>query len=89
MALGAQRGQVLWLVVRESLVLCAAGVLVGLPAAIIGARLLRSMLFGLGPGDPLTFTAALVSIVVVALAASFIPARRASAVDPMVALRCE
>jgi predicted permease len=89
MALGAQRHQVVWMVLRESLVLCVAGVLVGLPAAVAGTRLLRSMLFGLQPGDPFTFIAALLAIVAIALAASAVPARKASAVDPMVALRCE
>jgi len=89
MALGAQRRDLLWMVVRESLVLCAFGVLVGLPAAIGGAHLLRSMLFGLQPGDPLTFAGALAAITVVALAASFVPARRAAGVEPMTALRSE
>ncbi|HEY2907512.1 MAG TPA: ABC transporter permease [Vicinamibacterales bacterium] len=89
MALGAQQRDVLWMVLRESLMLSAFGVLVGLPAAIAGARLLRSMLFNLQPGDPLTFAGALVGIALVALVASFVPARRASSVDPMVALRSE
>jgi predicted permease len=89
MALGAQRSQVLWLVLRESLALCLAGVLVGLPAAIAGTRLLRSMLFGLQPFDMLTFIAALLAVVAVALAAGAVPARKASSVEPMIALRCE
>jgi len=89
MALGAQRRQVLWLILRESLVLCAIGALVGLPAALVGARLMRSMLFGLTPGDPISVAAALLGIGVVTLAASAVPARRASSVDPMVALRTE
>jgi predicted permease len=89
LALGAQRRDLLWMVVRESLVLCAFGVVVGLPAAIGGAHLLRSMLFGLQPGDPLTFAGALAAITVVALAASFVPARRAAGVEPMTALRSE
>ena len=59
MALGAQRQQVLWMVLRESLMVGAAGLAVGLPLAIAGARLLRSTLFGLGPNDPLSFGAAL------------------------------
>lgn len=89
MALGAERWQVLWLVVRESLVLCAIGALVGLPAAVAGVRLLKSMLYGLQPGDPATFALALAGIALVALVASLIPARRAASVDPMVALRTE
>ena len=89
MALGAERWRVLWLVVRESLALCAVGALVGLPVAIAGVRLLKSMLYGLQPGDPFTFALALAGIALVALAASLIPARRAASVDPMVALRSE
>jgi len=89
MALGAQRSQMLWMVLRESLMICAAGVVVGLPAAIACARLLRSMLFNLTPGDPLTFVVALLGISLVTLTAAAIPARRASSVDPIVALRYE
>ncbi len=89
MALGAQRGQVLWMVLRESLVVCLAGVALGLPAAYACTRLLRSMLYGLQPSDPASFIAALVGIIIVALLASMIPARRAASVDPMIALRNE
>jgi predicted permease len=89
MALGAERWHVLWLVVRESLALCAAGAVVGLPAAIVGVRLLKSMLYGLQPWDPATFVLALLGIALVAVAASLIPARRAASVDPVVALRAE
>jgi predicted permease len=89
MALGARRRQVVWMVLRESLVVTLAGVLVGLPLAVGGARLLRSTLFGLQPGDPISFAAALAGLLFVTLVASFIPARRAVKVDPMVALRCE
>ena len=89
MALGARRLNVLWMVVRESLALCVAGALVGIPAAVAGVRLLRSMLYGIRPWDPLSFALALAGIAFVALAASFVPARRAASVDPMVALRSE
>jgi predicted permease len=89
MALGAQRRQVLWMVLHESLTVTVAGVIVGLPLAIAGARVLRSTLFGLGPGDPLSFVAALLGMAFVALVASLIPARRAASVDPMQALRTE
>jgi len=89
MALGAQRHQVLWMVLRESLAVTAVGVVVGFPLSIVGARLLRSTLFGIGPGDPLTFAGALAGMALVTLAASMIPARRATKVDPMVALRYE
>ena len=89
MALGAQRNQVLWMVLRESLLICLAGIVVGLPAAVACSRLLRSMLFNMTPGDPLTFIVALLGVAVVTLAATAMPARRASAVDPIVALRYE
>jgi predicted permease len=89
MALGAQRRQVLWMVLRESLVVSVAGTLVGLPLAIGAARALRSILFGVGPNDPLAFAAAFCGMLLVALLAGYIPARRATKVDPMVALRYE
>jgi predicted permease len=89
MAMGAQREQVLWMVLRESLVISAIAVVVGLPLAYGGAQLMRSMLFGVIPGDWRSFAIALAGIVVVVLAASLIPARRAASVDPMVALRYE
>jgi predicted permease len=89
MALGARPGQVLWMIMRESFVVGLAGIALGLPLAIAGARLLRSTLFGLRPGDPWSFAAALAAVMVVAVGASVIPARRAASVDPMVALRSE
>jgi predicted permease len=89
MALGAQRGQVLRMVLYESLGVSVAGLLLGLPLAVMGARALRSMLFGLGPGDPIAFAAAILGLAAVVLAASLIPARRAATVEPMVALRDE
>jgi len=89
MALGAQHGQVLWLILRESLLVSGAAILAGVPVAIAGARLMRSMLFGVQPGDMISFLLALFGVILVALAASIIPARRAMRVDPMVALRYE
>lgn len=89
MALGAQQGQVLWMVMRESLLLYVVGAVVGLPAAYGVGRLLKASLFGLEPGDPLTIVGAIMGIAVVTVAASFLPARRASAVDPIRALRAE
>jgi len=87
MALGAQHGQVLWLILRESLLVSGAAILAGVPVAIASARLMRSMLFGVQPGDMISFLLALFGVILVALAASIIPARRAMQVDPMVALR--
>jgi predicted permease len=89
MALGAQRNQVLVLMLRQSILLVAVGVMVGLLAGIGAARLIASQLFGLKPTDPLTFAVAALSMFAVASVAAFIPARRATQVDPMVALRHE
>src|SRR5206468_7774361 len=89
MALGAVRGNVLWMVMREVLLLVGAGVLVGIPAAIALTQLIRQMLFGLQPNDPTTFITATVISVLVALFAGFIPALRASRVEPTSALRYE
>jgi putative ABC transport system permease protein len=89
MALGARKGDVLWLVLREAtvLVLCGAGV--GLMAATAMNRLIASMLFGLTPSDPMALVIATSVLLAVALLAAWLPARRASRVDPMVALRYE
>jgi predicted permease len=89
MALGASPRQVLWIIARESLVLSIAGVGLGLPLAIVGGRLLRSFFFGLAPGDPLTLMLAVLATCAVVIVASVIPARRATRVDPLVALRYE
>jgi predicted permease len=89
MALGAQRQQVLWMILRESLLVSASAILAGVPVAIAGARLMRSMLFGVQPGDMISFLLALFGLILVALAASIVPARRAAALDPIVALRYE
>jgi ABC-type lipoprotein release transport system permease subunit len=89
MAIGAPRRHVVWMVVRDSLVVCAAGIVVGLPLAIAGSRFLESMLFGLTPRDPISYGAALAIVVALSIVASIIPARRAVSVDPMIALRSE
>jgi len=89
MALGAQRRNVLWLVLRETLVLVLFGVAIGLPLAFASTRLIASHLFGVTPNDPTTIAMATVLLVIVALLACYLPARRAARVDPMVALRCE
>ena len=87
MALGAQRGQVLWMVLRGSFLVTLIGVAIGFPLAIAATKVVRSVLFGVTPGDPLTFVGALIGIGLVAFLASLIPAVRAASVDPLVALR--
>lgn len=89
MALGAESGDVVRAVVGRALGLAAAGAMVGLGAAVAVMQLLRSMLFGVRPGDPVTLAAVAVLLAVVTVAACYVPARRAAKVDPMVALRCE
>ncbi len=89
MALGARRADVLWMVLRESLVLVVAGVLVGIPAAVGAARALDSLLYNVGKLDAWSLLASVTLLGFVATLAGFIPARRATRVDPMVALRYE
>ena len=89
MALGAEPAHVLWQVLRESLVLALIGIAIGVPAALAGTRLVRTMIFGLGLADPMVIVSAVVLLAAVAALASFFPAHRASRVDPMVALRYE
>jgi predicted permease len=89
LALGAQRGEVLRMVLLESLSVVALGLGIGIPASFAVTRTLRSMLFGLSPGDPATFLVALAGVALVTLAATSIPARRAASIDPMRALRME
>jgi len=89
MALGAQRVNVLWLVLREALLLVLAGVIVGIPAALLSSRLLNSMIFGLKSTDPLSMLIVTVLLGAIAAFAGFLPARRATKIDPVVALRYE
>jgi ABC-type antimicrobial peptide transport system permease subunit len=89
MALGAQQADVMRLVLGRTLVLTAAGIAVGLAGAAAMTRSFEGMLFGVTPLDPATFLAMSVLFAAVAALAAFIPARRATRVDPMVALRCE
>jgi predicted permease len=89
MALGAQKSDVLWLVMRETLVLLAAGAAMGVPAALAAARLIKSLLFGLDPSDPLTIACATVVLFAAGALAGFLPARRAASVEPTLALRSE
>jgi ABC-type antimicrobial peptide transport system permease subunit len=88
-AVGAQRKNVLWLVLRETLTLALLGIAVGIPTALVASRLIASMLFGLSPSDLPTIVTVSLLLLVVALVAGYFPARRASAIDPIVALRTE
>jgi predicted permease len=89
MALGAERGGIIWMVLREALLLVSIGVAIGIPLAVVLARSVASMLYGLEPTDSLTISVAAGILFVVAAFASYLPARRAARVDPMVALRYE
>jgi predicted permease len=89
MAIGAEGGDVLWMVLREVLVLLGIGMAIALPTALILTRYIRSQLYGIQPVDPASIIAAMVVIAGVALLAGYIPARRAARIDPMRALRYE
>lgn len=89
MALGAQPGSVIWLVMREVLLLLGIGLLVGVPVALGLGRLVASQLYGIKPSDPWIVAASMAVLIVVAAAAGLIPARRASRIDPILALRYE
>jgi putative ABC transport system permease protein len=87
LALGAQRGDVMKLVVVQGMKLALIGMVLGLPASFALTRLIKSLLFGVGPADPLAFGAAVSMLAIATLLACYIPARRAAKVDPMMALR--
>lgn len=89
LALGAGRMEVQWMVVRDSLVMAVVGLAVGVPAAWALSRLVKSLLYGVEPADPLSFAAAGGAMLAVAVAAAWLPARSAARVDPVKALRCE
>ena len=88
-ALGADGGSVLRLVIRQGIVLTVIGVAIGLAVGALVSQVLRSLLFGISAVDPIVFGGAALAFGVVSLAASYLPARRATRVDPMVALRAE
>jgi putative ABC transport system permease protein len=87
--LGAQRGAVMRLVVGQGLALAGLGLALGLVAAVTGTRLLSSMLFGVQANDPVVYLAVAVLLGIVALVASYVPAWRASKIDPLAAIRQE
>ncbi|HEX8878396.1 MAG TPA: ABC transporter permease [Candidatus Acidoferrum sp.] len=88
-ALGAQQASVRWMILRETLTLAALGIAIGIPSGLAATRLIASMLFGLSPSDSSTIATACLVLLVVALVAGYLPARRASSIDPIVALRIE
>jgi ABC-type antimicrobial peptide transport system permease subunit len=89
MALGARSRDVLWLVLREALWQVAVGVVIGVPLALAGTRLIAGLLFGVQATDPMTISISALAMLAVALLAGYVPARRATKVDPLVALRCD
>jgi ABC-type antimicrobial peptide transport system permease subunit len=89
MALGADRRTVLWLVIRESAALVVIGAVFGVPLALAAGRAVMSLLYGVDPVDPAAFAQATALLLLVAGLAAYLPARRASRIDPMVALRAE
>jgi ABC-type antimicrobial peptide transport system permease subunit len=89
LALGAQKQNVLWIILREALLLLSAGIVLGLPLSLAAARIIRGQLFGLKADDPLTYAAALVVVGSVVIIFAWLPARRAAAINPVDALRYE
>jgi macrolide transport system ATP-binding/permease protein len=89
MALGAQRGRLVWMVLREVLMLAGIGIAASVPGALAASKLVESFLFGMRPNDPWALAAAVATLLVAALVAGYLPARKASSIDPMVALRHE
>jgi predicted permease len=89
MSLGAVRARVVWMVLRDGLLMVAAGIAVGIPLSLWLSRMVTSQLFGVAPGDPLTLAFAAFLLTAVAALAGYLPAHRASRIDPMAALRCE
>jgi predicted permease len=89
MAVGAPRKQIVWMILRDSLLLTAIGVVVGVPLAMVVGRALTASLYGVKPSDVVSYLLAMVGVVLVALTASAVPAARAASVDPLTALRTE
>jgi len=89
MALGARYSQVLWMIMRQALILAAAGVIVGVPLSLWAAQYVSSLLFELSPRDPMTIVVTAAMLIAVASLAGYLPARRAALVDPATALKQE
>jgi predicted permease len=89
MALGARRSNVLWLILREILWLVAIGIVIGIPVALEGSRMVVKLLYGLSPADPVSLLAAVAMLIAISALAGYVPARKASLTEPTAALRCE
>jgi ABC-type antimicrobial peptide transport system permease subunit len=89
MALGAQRGDILWMVLRDTLALLLLGLAIGIPAAFGASHFISSQLYGLRSTDVLSFSLGVAVLAAVTVVAGYLPARRASKVDPIVALHYE
>jgi predicted permease len=89
MALGAARSRVLWMMLRESLLITALGLAAGLPLTLLAASGMQTMLYGLKARDPITLAVSLILVAIITLTASFLPAKQAASVEPMQALRAE
>jgi ABC-type antimicrobial peptide transport system permease subunit len=87
LALGAQPGDVFWLVIKEAAILCFGGIALGVGGAVLVTRWLRSELHGVSPTDPVTYVGVAIAIAIVTLAACYAPTRRAMRVDPLIVLR--
>jgi ABC-type antimicrobial peptide transport system permease subunit len=89
LALGARPTEMMWMTVRENLLLALTGAVIGMASAAAGLHVLEELLFGLSPGDAVNLLSAALILVLVSLAAAVVPAHRAATVNPIVALRCE
>ena len=89
MALGAQRSRVVWMILREVVLLAAVGLAISVPTALAASKLVESFLFGMKPNDPLALIGSAATLVTAAILAGYLPARNASRIDPMIALRHE
>jgi ABC-type antimicrobial peptide transport system permease subunit len=89
MALGARRATVLKMILAKGVRLSLAGIVIGIAGALAATRLIANLLYGVKPGDPATYAAVSAVLLGVTLLACYLPARRATRVDPMTALRCE